>query len=249
MNIKKIDINADLGEGFLFDEELMQQISSCNIACGGHAGTENSIRATVRLAKKYGVTIGAHPSYPDPDNFGRKEMEITPSQLQKSIREQITSFINIAKQEGAIVRYVKPHGALYNKAAKDPITAQLLVDVIKEIEPSVALLGLSNSLLEDVAKKNYLLFLKESFADRRYHAKGTLVSRANPKGVIHQKEVVWKQVKSIVLDKELETIEGEKIKIEVDSICFHGDTPEALELLSYVCEQLTENQITIQNAI
>lgn len=249
MTKNKIDINADLGEGFLFDEELMQQIASCNIACGGHTGTENSMRATVQLAKKYGVTIGAHPSYPDPDNFGRKEMEIAPEHLKMSLRNQIYSLIRIAKEEGTVVRYVKPHGALYNKAAKDIAIAELFVDVIKEIEPSVAIMGLANSVLENVAKKNYLFFLKESFADRRYHQDGSLVSRDNLEGVMHLKEDVWKQVKGLVLNSNIISIEGVPLSLDVDSICFHGDTPEAVALLSYVSTQLKEHKITIQNAI
>lgn len=249
MSNMKIDINADLGEGFLFDEELMQQISSCNIACGGHAGTDNSMRATLRLAKKHGVTIGAHPSYPDPDHFGRKNMEIAPEFLKRTLKNQIYKLIEIAREEGTVVRYVKPHGALYNKAAKDLETAELLVDVIKEIEPSVGIMGLAGSVLEEVAKKNYLFFIKESFADRRYHQDGTLVARTNALGVIHKKEEVWEQVKNMVLEKSVLSIEKHKLGMKIDSICFHGDTPEALELLSHVCAQLKEHKIAIQNAI
>lgn len=245
----KIDINADLGEGFLFDEDILEKVSSCNIACGGHTGTENSMRATIRLAKKYGVTIGAHPSYPNPEYFGRKEMEISPELLRKSIRDQILLLIKIAREEGAVVRYVKPHGALYNKAAVDVDTANMLVDIVKQIEPSVGLMGLAGSVLEPIAKKNYLMFLKESFADRRYHQDGTLVSRNHPLAVIHDKEVVWKQIQGILLKNEILSIEEQTLSIKVDSICFHGDTPKALELLSYVHEQLSNQKITIQNAI
>lgn len=249
MSNTKIDINADLGEGFLFDEELMKLVSSCNIACGGHAGTVNSMRATVWLAKKHGVTIGAHPSYPDPENFGRKEMDIAPEMLKNTLKTQIYQLINIAREEGTVVRYVKPHGALYNKVATDVELAELLVDVVKEIEPSVGIMGLANSVLEDVAKKNYLFFIRESFADRRYHATGTLVARSNPKGVIHNKTEVWEQVKNMVLAAKVVSIEQQNLGMNIDSVCFHGDTPEALELLTYVYKQLKENKITIQNAI
>ncbi|NJB82765.1 5-oxoprolinase subunit PxpA [Wenyingzhuangia aestuarii] len=244
-----MDINADLGEGFLFDEELMQKISSCNIACGGHAGTENSMRATIRLAKKYGVTIGAHPSYPDPEHFGRKEMEIAPELLKNNIQHQILTLINIAREEGAVVRYVKPHGALYNKAAVDEFTANLLVDVVKNIEPSVALMGLSGSVLEPIAKKNYVLFLKESFADRRYNSDGSLVNRSEELAVIHDKKEVWQQIEKLLTTKEIISVQGEPLVVNVDSICFHGDTPEAVDLVSYVCQQLKENNIEIKNAI
>ncbi|NIJ45254.1 UPF0271 protein [Wenyingzhuangia heitensis] len=244
-----IDINADLGEGFLFDEELMQKISSCNIACGGHAGTENSMRATIRLAKKYGVTIGAHPSYPDPEHFGRKDIEIAPELLKSNLQHQILTLINIAREEGAVVRYVKPHGALYNKAAVDVDTANLLVDVVKNIEPSVALMGLSGSVLETIAKKNYVYFLKESFADRRYNKDGTLVSRTGELAVIQDKDEVWKQLHQLLTEKKIISIQGTPLDIYVDSICFHGDTPKAVELISYVYDQLQDNQIAIKNAI
>lgn len=244
-----MDINADLGEGFLFDEELMKMISSCNIACGGHAGTENSMRATIRLALKYGVTIGAHPSYPDPDHFGRKEMEIAPDLLKKNIQQQVLTLINIAREEGAVVRYIKPHGALYNKAAVDVKIANLLVDIVKEIEPSVALMGLSGSVIAPIAKKNYIMFLKESFADRRYNDDGTLVDRNNSLAVINDKEQVWKQIKMLLTNNTIRTINKKNIKKEVDSICFHGDTPQAVELLSYVRAQLTIHKMEIKNAV
>jgi len=244
-----IDINADLGEGFLFDEELMQNISSCNIACGGHAGTENSMRATVRLAKKYGVTIGAHPSYPDPENFGRKHIDVAPELLKNALQNQIRTLIRIAREEGAVVRYVKPHGALYNKAAVDVTIATLLVDIVKEIEPSVALMGLSGSVLEPIAKKNYIYFLKESFADRRYNSNGSLVDRSNKMAVIHDKHEVWNQIHTILTEKQLQSLQGTLLTVDVHSICFHGDTPEAVELLQYVCEQLKNKKIAIKNAI
>lgn len=244
-----MDINADLGEGFLFDEELMQMISSCNIACGGHAGTENSMRATIRLAKKHGVTIGAHPSYPNPEFFGRKVMDIAPDMLKRSLQYQILTLINIAKEEGVVVRYVKPHGALYNKAAIDVDIANLLVEVVKEIEPSVGLMGLPGSVLEPIAKKNYIMFLKEGFADRKYHKDGTLVSRNNTLAVINNKEEVWEQVSQVIEKKQLTSIDGVDIATEIQSICFHGDTPEAVELLSYVTQKLQEQNIVVKNAI
>ena len=244
-----MDINADLGEGFLFDEELMNIITSCNIACGGHSGNENSMRATIRLAIKNGVTIGAHPSYPDPEHFGRKEMEIAPDILKRNLQNQILTLINIAREEGAVVRYIKPHGALYNKAATDVDTANLLVDVVKEIEPSVALMGLSGSVLETIAKKNYLMFLKEGFADRRYEDNGTLVSRQNPLALIDDNEEAWQQVKGLISEETVTTISKTKIPLKIDSICFHGDSPQALDLLNYVGNQLKKNKIEVKNAV
>lgn len=245
----KIDINADIGEGFLFDEEIMQKVSSCNIACGGHTGTDNSMRATIRLAVKHGVTIGAHPSYPNPEVFGREVMDIPDEMLKKVIREQILTLIRIAREEGAFVRYVKPHGALYNKASVDRDMALLLVSIIQQIEPSVALMGLAGSVLEEEAKKGHLIFLREGFADRRYHDDGTLVSRKNPLGVIHSKEQVWEQVESMILNKKIISLEENEISLNIHSLCFHGDTPEAVELLSYVNQQLEKHKIEVKNVI
>lgn len=244
-----IDINADLGEGFLFDEELMQMISSCNIACGGHAGTDNSMRASIRLALKHHVTIGAHPSYPNPEVFGREVMDISDEMLKKVIRDQVLTLIRIAREEGAVVRYVKPHGALYNKACADRDMASLLVNVIQQIEPSVGLMGMAGSVLEEEAKKGYLFFIKEGFADRKYHDKGTLVSRKNPLGVIHNQEEVWKQVESMIATQKVMTLEENELLLSIQSICFHGDTPEAVELLSYVHQQLNKQKIEIKNVI
>ncbi|MGY5351051.1 5-oxoprolinase subunit PxpA [Wenyingzhuangia sp. IMCC45533] len=244
-----MDINADLGEGFLFDEELMQMISSCNIACGGHTGNLNSMQSTIRLAKKHGVIIGAHPSYPDSNFFGRKEMNIEYIVLKKSLKNQILNLIEIAKEQNTTVKYVKPHGALYNKAAVDITTANLIVSVVNEIDPSLAIMGLANSVMEEIAKQHRLKFIKESFADRRYNADGTLVNRSHPLAVIHQKEEVWKQVKSLMFSKSITAINGENIDLEVDSICFHGDTPEALELLTYVKEQFLNYAVKIKSCV
>ncbi len=244
-----IDINADLGEGFLFDEELMQKISSCNIACGGHTGTVSSMRATLRLAKQYSVTIGAHPSYPDTTFFGRKELKIDNDALTKSLKHQICTLIQIAKEEKVEVAYVKPHGALYNKAAVDINTAKLLVTLVHEIDSSLAIMGLANSILQEVAEKNNTIFIKESFADRRYNKDGTLVNRSNPLAVIHKKEEVWKQLKSLLFSKSIIAINGDKIDLDVYSICFHGDTPEAVVLLSYVKEQLLVHRIKIKSFV
>lgn len=245
----KIDINADLGEGFLFDEELMQMISSCNIACGGHAGTANSMRATIRLANKNNVTIGAHPSYPNPEVFGREVMNISNEMLKKVIRDQILTLIRIAREEGAVVRYVKPHGALYNKVAEDREMAKLLVEIIQQIEPSVGLMGLSGSVLEEEAKKGYLFFIQEGFADRKYNNDGTLVSRQNKNALLNEKEQVWEQVKNMVLHHKIISIANNNVVLNVQSVCFHGDTPEAIELLTFVSKQLKKHEIEVKNAI
>ncbi len=247
--MKTIDINADLGEGFLFDTELMPLLSSCNIACGGHTGTENSMRATIQLAKKHNVTIGAHPSYPDPDHFGRKDMEISDDLLKKNLQQQILTLINVAREERSVVRYVKPHGALYNKANKDEKTAQLLIDVVKNIEPSVALMGMPNTILEKLAKQHYIMYIKEGFADRAYNTNNTLVSRKIDGAVLHTPKLVWQQVQNMVLHQKVETLENTTNELTIDSICFHGDTPEALKLVTYVAQELKKQNIVVKNVV
>ncbi|MDB4297343.1 5-oxoprolinase subunit PxpA [Flavobacteriaceae bacterium] len=249
MTKNRIDFNADLGEGFLFDQELMQYISSCNIACGGHTGNENSMRATLALAKQNKVTVGAHPSYPDPANFGRKPMDIDLDVLEQSIYFQVAELLRISKEENIKVAYIKPHGALYNKAAVCKETAKVIIKVLNLLEADLALMGLPNSELEILAIENNITFIKESFADRRYHATGKLVSRNNARAVIHSKEEVWGQLKPILENGKAISLEGEQFSLITDSICFHGDTPEALELVSYVHAQLLAVNYTIKSSL
>ncbi|NME67645.1 5-oxoprolinase subunit PxpA [Flammeovirga aprica JL-4] len=245
--MKTIDLNADLGEGFPYDEPLLQIVSSCNIACGGHTGTNESIRKTLQLARKYDVNVGAHPSYPDPENFGRKEMIIASEALKQSLIEQVQSILSIAEEENVTVSYVKPHGALYNKAMVDDDTANIVIEVIQSFSSSLSIMGIPNSILEKLCLENNISFIKESFADRRYTSDGKLVSRSNANAVIHTKTEVWQQIKSSVENGTIESIDGEIIHLKTDSICFHGDTPEALDLIQFVKKNLAENAITIKS--
>ncbi len=246
-NLKTIDLNADLGEGFPFDEQLLQIVSSCNIACGGHTGDKESMKATLRLAQKYNVNVGAHPSYPDLENFGRKEIVISNDDLKNSIMDQVQSFLSIAKEENISVNYVKPHGALYNKAMIDITTATVIVEVIQAVSESLSIMGMPNSVLEILCQESGISFIKESFADRRYTSEGKLVPRSETGAVIHTNEEVWQQIKSTIEKGQLESIDKQLISLKTDSICFHGDTPEALELIQFVKKKLVENSIHIQS--
>lgn len=241
-----IDLNTDIGEAFPYDKKLLQLVSSCNIACGGHTGSNESMRETILLAKHNNIKIGAHPSYPDKENFGRKEIEISPSQLKISLKNQINSLINIALEENEKVAYVKPHGALYNVAMKDISVAQTIINACRESNTELAIMGMPNSVLEQLCLQQEIIFIKESFADRRYTKEGQLVSRKMKNAVIYNKTEVWYQVEQLINNNRLQAINGEWITLQTDSICFHGDTPKALELLQYVVKQLNNSIIEIK---
>ncbi|MBB6462916.1 5-oxoprolinase subunit PxpA [Flammeovirga kamogawensis] len=243
--MKSIDLNADLGEGFPYDERLLKLVSSCNIACGGHAGDESSMASTISLAKKYNVTIGAHPSYPDKGNFGRKMMEISSTHLITSLTAQINQLLTIGIANNATIHYIKPHGALYNKAMNDKKTATSIITSVKEINKNLAIMGMPNSELEQLCSKENIPFIKEGFADRRYTKEGLLVSRNKPNAVLHKNEDVWNQVVKMIQHQEIDSEEGVPVSIITDSICFHGDTPEALTLLQFVSKKLNEHSIEI----
>lgn len=209
-----LDLNADLGEGYPLDAQLMPLISSANIACGGHAGDVDSIRATVRLAHQHHVRIGAHPSYPDREGFGRKSMTLTPSQLVFSLTAQLWAIKAVSIEEGVSVAYVKPHGALYNDAARDPELARQIAQLIREIDPDLALMGLAGSELVLAGRNAGLTVIEEGFADRAYLPDGSLMPRDQPGAVLEQIDDVV--VQALALSQR------------VDSLCLHGDNPAAI---------------------
>lgn len=240
-----IDINVDLGEGFPHDEQLLQLVSSCNIACGGHTGSIESMKSTIKIAKENNVNIGAHPSFPDKRHFGRKVIDIKPNLLLHSIRSQVESLIEISIIENTKVTYIKPHGALYNKAMIDIKTAEIIVDATEQASSNLSIMGMQNSKLQEVCNQKGIHFIKESFADRKYTKEGKLVSRDKPHAVLHTNEEVWKQVYNLIKHQKIESENGLLLSTKTDSICFHGDTPEALTLLQFVSKKLTEHSIKI----
>ena len=240
-----IDLNADLGEGMPHDESLMPYVTSCSIACGGHFGNESTMREAIRLAKKHNVKVGAHPSFPDMNNFGRKIMTITKAALTESVFEQITSFFSLCASEEIEVNHVKLHGALYNYAAKDAPTADAVVEAIVATKIRPNLYVPPNSILSEKAK-NLLPLVYEAFIDRRYELDLSLVSRTQANAVITNPKDAWKQLKSITLDREVETIAGEMRSIDAITFCIHGDNPEAVSILRFIHEQLRTHNIIIQ---
>jgi len=223
-----IDLNADLGEGMGDDEGIMQIVTSCNIACGGHTGDETSMRAALSLAKQCGVAAGAHPSYPDRENFGRRSLDISLSDLDASLTEQVTALKRIASMVGVELTHLKPHGALYNAAAAQPDLANLIARVAASVLPGARLVGPSASEMERAAKDAGLSYIAEGFADRAYSNDGRLVSRDRPGAVLEAGEARIRQALSIAETQTVTSVSGEPVSLPAQTICLHGDTPGAL---------------------
>lgn len=239
-----IDINCDVGEGIGNEALLMPFISSCNIACGAHAGNETIIDEVIALAKKHCVKIGAHPSFPDRENFGRHIVPMSDEALQESLENQIALMVHRADLQGTTVYHVKPHGALYNLIAKDAKTAQIVVNVIKNTIPDAYLYVPFTSEIEHVALKNGLKIKYEAFADRNYNPDLSLVARTEKNALITKKEAVLEHIEQIVIKNKVNTANG-FIDIKADTICVHGDTENAVDLVAYIHHQLTQKQIQI----
>jgi len=237
----KIDLNCDLGEGSGNDEAIMPYITSANIACGFHAGDENVMRETVRLAKRYSVNIGAHPGWRDKQNFGRLEMNVSAQEVEAIMFEQINLLAEMAKAEGVALTHVKPHGALYNQAAKDRGLAESIVRAVKSFSADLILVGLAGSGLCEAGLKAGIKVAGEGFPDRAYNPEGTLISRSKPGAVIDSPEEVVKNALRLIKDGILF---GGK-KINVDTLCLHGDNIHAAENAKLLREILTKNGIEV----
>ena len=225
---KSFHINADVGEGFGIEAEIMPLIDSCNIACGGHAGTKEEITRVITLAKKNDIKIGAHPSYPDLKNFGRISMEITPDKLYESLKKQLKS---VLYHSSYTLNHVKAHGALYHDSANKPEIADLLIKVILELCPHAIIVTLPNSILEKLGQKNNLTIWREGYIDRLYHDNGQLVSRANPIAILSTIEDLYQQFYSLINHQNVKTLEGNTLSLKVDTLCIHGDHPNAIRNL------------------
>ncbi|MGE5644022.1 MAG: 5-oxoprolinase subunit PxpA [Byssovorax cruenta] len=220
-----IDLNCDMGENIGNDEDIMPYITSANIACGFHAGDANSMLATIRLAKKYGVAVGAHPSWPDMEGFGRWEMSLPAEEVEALVLYQIGALHAIAKAESVELRHVKPHGALYNQAAKDQILANAITGAVKRFSGYLILVGLAGSELVRAGIEVGLRVANEGFPDRSYNPDGTLVSRKQVNAIIVSPEEVAAHAVKLIQEGIL--FEGKQVKI--DTLCLHGDHPEATQ--------------------
>lgn len=242
--MKTIHINCDLGEGGEHDQELMPLISACNIACGGHAGTLETMQHTVDLAMEHGVEIGAHPSYPDKENFGRSSVQMNDEELKRSLVAQILSLKQITEAEGAILTHVKPHGALYNEAQKDRRVAGIIIESILEFGDELVLYAPENSVISHLAEGK-LKVRFEAFADRNYNLDGSLVSRKEANALITQKEDVLKHLFSMIFEEKITTQKGQKIDTRATTFCLHSDTPNSVEILQYLHTELGAKNVKI----
>ncbi|MBK89782.1 MAG: lactam utilization protein LamB [Chloroflexi bacterium] len=246
--MNKIDLNADIGESFGsyklgYDEEIVKYISSANIATGFHAGDHNWIKKTVDLSKKYNVAIGAHPSYPDLAGFGRREMSMSSDEIENLIKYQVGALIGFVGIEN--IEHVKPHGALYNKAVNDSVTAKAIINAIKSISDKLIHVVLAGSLWEKIALDSGVKVSRETFADREFMSDGTLCPRSIDGSVIEDSEKIVNRTLKMIKDKEVDTFEGDKIKIDFDSICLHGDTEGAVEIARSINNSFQKNNIII----
>jgi UPF0271 protein len=228
-----IDLNADVGESFGAwrigdDERLIPLVTSVNIACGGHAGDPATITRTVGLAIAHGSAIGAHPGYPDLAGFGRRDLDMTPADLEASLIVQIGAIQAIARSQGAAVRHVKPHGALYNRAAGDLAIATTIATAVARLDPGLVLVGLAGSALLDGARAAGLAIRSEAFADRAYEPDGSLRDRRRDDAVLSP-DAAAAQAVAIARDGTVGTSEGRTISIAADTICVHGDGPDAVD--------------------
>ena len=237
----KIDLNCDMGENIGNDEDIMPYITSANIACGFHAGDEMSMRTTVRLAKKYGVAVGAHPSWKDIEGFGRREMSLPADEVEALLLYQIGALATIAKSEGIEIRHVKPHGALYNQAAEDEVLAMVIAKVVKRFSNELILVGLAGSKLIEAGIKIGMNVANEGFPDRNYNPDGTLVSRKQSNAIIESPENV--ALHAVELAQNGIDFAGQRV--HVDTLCLHGDHPYAAQNAKLVRDVLEKSGIEI----
>ncbi|TMM32331.1 5-oxoprolinase subunit PxpA [Polaribacter aestuariivivens] len=241
----KIDINCDVGEGVVNEHLLFPFISSCNIACGGHFGDKNSIDKTIQLAVDNNVKIGAHPSFPDVKNFGRKVMYISDEVLKISIENQMNLFQERLLNFNQKMHHIKPHGALYNLIAKEKKEAEKFIEIIKKYTNNCFLYVPYNSEIEKIALKNNIRIKYEFFADRNYNDDLSLVSRAQKNAIIEKPEDVFKHIFNVLKNGKVLTISGNEKIIQADTFCVHGDHVNSVEILQFINNVLKDKNIKI----
>ena len=241
-----VDINADVGEGLNNEVHVMPYLSSCNIACGGHAGDNNTMASTIKQAIANNVKIGVHPSFPDKANFGRLQMLISDTDLFQSITSQITAFQTILKTYNGHLNHLKPHGALYNLAAQDERIAKIIVGVVQKLELPIKLYAPYKSALAELAIRKNIGVVYEAFADRNYNDDLSLVSRRNPRALLSNPTAVLNHVLNMILHGKVRTVSSEEIPIDASTFCVHGDTKNAIKILQHLNKELPKYNIIIQ---
>lgn len=247
----EININCDLGEKSKFhsienDPELLNIVNSANIACGYHAGDEKTMEMVIQISKKNGVSLGAHPSFNDPENFGRKRMNLSSLEIKKLIFDQYEILQKIAQKYNENVTHIKPHGALNNMACEDLELATTLAVAIKEINKDIIYLVPTGSQMEVAAKKNGLKIACEIFADRNYEDNGNLISRSKPNALITDPELAKNHVLSMVKNQAINCLSGKQIPCEIDSVCIHGDNESSLATAKSIRDNLVDNGLELK---
>jgi len=242
----EIDVNADIGEGFKNDDNLFSYISSCNIACGGHAGDKKSINKSIQLAIKNQVKIGAHPSFPDKLNFGRKFMTISENDLKASLTMQINSIINLANKYNKKIHHVKPHGALYNIAFHDKKISEIIIKSVKNLSYEVCLFAQFKSQLSNLALNSGIKVFNEVFIDREYNDDLTLIQRENKSAISTDLNKINKKVLNIVKKNQLLSLNNIKMDVQAQTYCIHGDNPKALNIMKSLKSFLKSKNIGIK---
>ncbi|ASJ12896.1 LamB/YcsF family protein [Thermococcus thioreducens] len=246
----RVDLNSDLGESFGryrlgLDEEVMNYITSANVATGWHAGDPLVMRKTLKLAKEKGVAVGAHPGYPDLLGFGRRYMKLTPEEARNYILYQIGALYAFTRAEGIELQHVKPHGALYNAMVREEELARAVIGGIADFDRGLIFVALSGSRPAEIAEEMGVRVAHEVFADRAYNLDGTLVPRSKPGAVIHDRDEIAERVISMVKDGGVRAINGEWVELKADTICVHGDNPKAVEIAAHIRRVLEEEGVRV----
>jgi UPF0271 protein len=241
-----IDLNCDVGEGAGDDARILPLVSSVNVACGFHAGDPSSIRETIRLAKRHGVAVGAHPSYPDRAGFGRAPMDRSPNAVRDDVVYQVGALKALCHAEGVALVHVKPHGALYNAAAQDPEIAAAIAEAVRSVDPGLLVVCLAGSPMVRVVRGLGLACAEEAFADRGYTAQGTLMPRGQPGALIDAPAAVAERASRMARERRVVADGGLEISVTADTLCLHGDTPGAAALAAAVRKRLERDGVEVR---
>ena len=250
-DVHSVDLNCDVGESTGSqivgdDQVLIPLVSSANIACGGHGGDQEHVARAVQIAIEHGVTIGAHPGYPDRENFGRQAMELSSEQLVDTLQQQLGFLSAIVSRCGGEIKYVKPHGALYHCCNVDAVIAKTVVEVSRAFDPSLSMMGQAGTEFQRICDQMNVHFIREAFADRRYLKNGSLMPRSQPDAVIGDPMAAGLQAVSIVLQAKAAIDSNHEVEVIGDSICVHGDSPSAAEILRSTRDMLMRAGVTIE---
>ncbi|WP_455811672.1 5-oxoprolinase subunit PxpA [Pseudomonas graminis] len=240
-----VDLNADLGEGAGCDRELLQLVSSANIACGFHAGDAQTMLQSIRWAREFGVAIGAHPSFPDRENFGRTAMQLPAETVYAQVVYQVGALKALTESEGGRLVHVKPHGMLYNQAASDPQLADAIAAAVNAVDPALILVGLANSELIRAGVRYGLNTRQEVFADRGYQTDGLLVPRGQPGALVDSPEQAITQTLTMIQQGQIQSLSGEWVKVQADTVCLHGDGAHALDFARQLRQAFSQLHIAV----